>query len=168
MVFFAGTIAAKAADCETNGNLLIKYSNGDISLFDSCAITGIAGHDPREIEYVEPDYKYQAAILPTESFYKNQWYLEKIKAPLAWDLKRESPDIVIAIIDSGVDASHPDLRDNIWINENEIPGNGADDDRNGFIDDINGWDFVNGVSDPSPKFSGGFTDSGVMHGMMRA
>jgi len=65
------------------------------------------------IEFVEPNYLYQAAILPSDTFYNNQWYLKKIKAPEGWDITRESPDIVIAVIDSGVQIDHQDLKENI-------------------------------------------------------
>jgi len=66
-----------------------------------------------------------------------------IDAPEAWGIETGDPDVVIAIIDSGVDYTHPDLADNIWINIDEIPNNGIDDDGNGYIDDVRGWDFVN-------------------------
>ena len=120
------------------------------------------------VEYAEPNYTYRAAIIPSDTYYNSQWYLAKIKAPQVWDIVRESPNVVIAIIDSGVQIDHPDLRDNIWQNKKEITGNGIDDDRNGFIDDVNGWDFVNNVSDPRPKFMSGFSASGVLHGTIVA
>jgi hypothetical protein len=111
---------------------------------------------------------YKAALSPSDSYYGNQWYLQKIKAQISWDERRESPDIVIAIIDSGVQTNHPDLKDNIWVNQREIPGNRKDDDGNGFIDDVNGWDFVNNSTDPNPKFTPGFTEDGVFHGTIVA
>lgn len=109
-----------------------------------------------------------ANVTPNDTYYGNQWYLSKIKADVAWDKITSSPDIVIAVIDSGIQINHPDLRDNIWKNKKEIAGNGIDDDHNGFIDDANGWDFINNVPDPSPKFSPGWTEAGVSHGTMVA
>jgi len=109
-----------------------------------------------------------ASITPNDPFYKNQWYLAKIHADSAWDKVTESPDMVIAVIDSGIDINHPDLVDNIWVNKKEVAGNKKDDDKNGFIDDVNGWDFVTNAPDPSPKFSSGWTEAGISHGTMVA
>jgi subtilisin family serine protease len=109
-----------------------------------------------------------ANITPNDPYYGNQWYLGRIKADSAWGKISSSPDIIIAVIDSGIQISHPDLRDNIWSNEKEIPGNRVDDDQNGFIDDAHGWDFVNDVPDPSPKFFSGWTEAGVSHGTIIA
>lgn len=64
----------------------------------------------------------------------------------AWDVyskEQGSKEVIVAIVDTGVDVSHKDLKDNIWVNKNEIPDNGIDDDGNGYIDDVNGWDFYN-------------------------
>lgn len=109
-----------------------------------------------------------ASITPNDPYYSNQWYLARIKADSAWDKISASPDVVIAVIDSGIQINHPDLAGNIWQNTKEIPGNGKDDDHNGFIDDVQGWDFVNNVPDPSPKFVSGWTETGVSHGTMVA
>ncbi|MDD2680675.1 MAG: S8 family serine peptidase [Patescibacteria group bacterium] len=105
-----------------------------------------------------------ASFLPNDTFYGYQWYLTRIQAPAAWEKVNTSPDITIAVIDAGVEINHPDLKDNIWINVKEIPDNKIDDDANGFIDDVNGWDFVENIPDPSPKFDEGWTESGVSHG----
>ncbi len=109
-----------------------------------------------------------AKITPNDPDYGRQWYLGKIRADEAWDKISASPDIVIAVIDSGLDVNHPDLRDNIWHNSNEIPNNGLDDDHNGFIDDVVGWNFVDNNPDPSPRFSPGWTETGLAHGTMVA
>ncbi|MEI6528843.1 MAG: S8 family peptidase [Candidatus Falkowbacteria bacterium] len=109
-----------------------------------------------------------ASITPNDPFYKNQWYLAKIRADSAWGKISESPDMVIAVIDSGIDINHPDISDNIWHNGKEIAGNNKDDDNNGFADDTNGWDFVLNNSNPTPKFSSGWTEAGVSHGTMVA
>ena len=69
-----------------------------------------------------------------------------IEAPEAWTINTDASEIVIAIIDTGVDTNHPDLITNLWTNSGEIPGNGLDDDNNGFVDDIHGWNFVDNSS----------------------
>ncbi len=122
----------------------------------------------QDIEYAEPNFIYKAAIIPSDAFFQNQWYLKKIKAIKAWDKKRETPEITIAIIDSGIQINHPDLKDNIWRNQSEVPDNGIDEDENGFVDDVNGWDFVNNTFDPNPKFKTGYTESGIIHGTIIA
>lgn len=69
-----------------------------------------------------------------------------IDALEAWSIQESAEDIVVAILDSGVSINHPDLKENIWVNKGEIPNNGLDDDKNGYIDDLHGWDFVNDKS----------------------
>jgi hypothetical protein len=76
------------------------------------------------------------------------WALDVINAPEVWNQNITGNGIVVAVVDSGVDYTHPDLDDNIWRNADEIAGNGIDDDRNGYSDDIRGWDFV--ASDNNP------------------
>ncbi|MCF7819922.1 MAG: S8 family serine peptidase [Candidatus Pacebacteria bacterium] len=111
-----------------------------------------------------------SALEPNDVFYKRQWYLEKIKAPGAWERTSSATNVVVAIIDSGVQINHADLKDNIWNNQGEIPNNGIDDDKNGFIDDINGWDFVSDDGDPSPDFKDdiAWTEGGISHGTVIA
>jgi subtilisin family serine protease len=142
---------------------LMKLSVGDNFSERLSALT----NDDR-IEFAEANYLYKASIIPSDTYFNNQWYLKKIKAPAAWDTRSESPQIVIAVIDSGVDISHPDLINNLWINRNEKPDNGIDDDGNGFIDDTNGWDFVSKTADPKPKFDKDWNLDGIMHGTVVA
>lgn len=154
--------------------LLVKYKNQKELVkeivFSDKKIDQIVVEMERleEVEYAEPNHVYHMSIIPSDTHYTKQWYLKRIKADQAWNEKREANDIVIAVIDSGVQINHPDLKDNIWRNKFEAPGNGIDDDRNGFVDDVNGWDFVNGVADPNPKFSEGYTVDGIIHGTIVA
>jgi len=69
------------------------------------------------------------------------WGIERIQAPQAWTRTTGSQDVVVAVIDSGIDTTAPQLQGKIWTNPEEIPGNGIDDDHNGYVDDVHGWDF---------------------------
>ena len=172
-VLFVLFFSFSSVSANTSSEILIKYY-GDESLYLKQVDTSIIEDKIAElrenvkIEYAEQNFKYQAAIIPSDSYFSNQWYLKRIKAVDAWDEKREVPEITIAIIDSGVQINHPDLKDNIWRNKKEIDKNGIDDDKNGFVDDINGWDFVNSVNNPEPKFKEGFTSDGIIHGTVVA
>ena len=81
-------------------------------------------------------------IVPNDPKYSEQWSLPLINLPQAWTIEKGNRDVVIAIIDSGIDYRHDDLASKIWVNPGEIPDNGLDDDGNGYIDDIHGWDFT--------------------------
>ncbi|MBN3895257.1 MAG: S8 family serine peptidase [Nostoc sp. NOS(2021)] len=72
----------------------------------------------------------------------NNWGADLIKAPEAWAHGYTGKGVVVAVVDTGVDYNHEDLKDNIWTNPKEIAGNGKDDDGNGYVDDIHGWNFV--------------------------
>ena len=92
-------------------------------------------------EYVEPNYVYRSHLTPNDPERSRQNYLEIIKAYEAWDITTGSDEIIIAIVDSGMDLDHPDLADRIYVNPGEIADNGIDDDGDGFIDNVVGWDF---------------------------
>ncbi len=87
---------------------------------------------------VEPNYLVKAAVIPNDSLFNKQWYLSHINMPSAWDLYQGNSDIIVAVLDTGVNYNHPDLLDRIWINSAELE-NGIDDDGNGYIDDIYGY-----------------------------
>jgi subtilisin family serine protease len=91
-------------------------------------------------------------VIPNDYYYSSQWNLPKICLPEAWSVTTGATDVVIAVLASGIDLQHPDLQGKIWTNPGENPCNGLDDDGNGFIDDVHGWNFVgdnNDVTDDS-------------------
>jgi parallel beta-helix repeat protein len=105
------------------------------------------------VVYAEPNYYYNLSIVPDDPYFDQQWSLHQenncdIDAPEAWDIETGSSDVIIAVLDTGVYYNHQDLAENIWVNEDEIPGNNVDDDGNGFKDDIRGWDFYSNDNNP--------------------
>ncbi|KAA3608419.1 MAG: hypothetical protein D8M58_19245 [Calditrichaeota bacterium] len=116
-----------------------------------------------DIEYAEPVYiNKMDDTIPDDPSYNLLHHLPQVKAPQAWDSGYGSSDIIIAILDSGVDWDHEDLANIIWSNDDEISGNGSDDDENGFIDDIRGWDFVDGITDLATGEDGSDEDNNPM------
>jgi subtilisin family serine protease len=113
-----------------------------------------------DVEYAEPNYKVHVdATIPNDSYFSLLWGMHNtgqsggtvdadIDAPEAWDTTKGNDTIVVAVIDSGVDYNHLDLNDNIWTNPHETPGDGIDNDHNGYVDDIRGWDFYNNDNNP--------------------
>ena len=115
------------------------------------------------VEYAEPNYLYQASMIPNDPQFTSLWGLHNtgqpvngmagtvgvdINAPQAWDLTTGSPNVIIGVVDTGIAYDHPDLEPNMWINTGEIPHDGLDNDGNGLIDDVHGYDFVNNDPDP--------------------
>ena len=118
------------------------------------------------VEYAEPDYVVNTQEAPpppvNDPLYGQLWGLDKINAPDAWAQGTGSNDVVVAVIDTGADYAHPDLADNIWTNPGEIPDNGIDDDGNGYIDDVHGWDFFENDNNPMDGGAHGTHVSGTI------
>lgn len=112
------------------------------------------------VVYAEPNYiYYYNDKIPDDTRFDEQWALHNtgqtggtpdadIDAPEAWEIQTGDPSVIVGIVDSGVDLDHPDLVANLWVNAGEIPDNGIDDDGNGYVDDVNGYDFFFGNGDP--------------------
>ena len=88
-----------------------------------------------DVEYAEPNLLVKAQMVPNDPLYPQQWAHQNMQSEPAWDLSTGGSDVVIAISDTGIDYNHEDLAANMWHNPGEIPGNGIDDDSNGYIDD---------------------------------
>lgn len=122
----------------------------------------------KEIGIVEPDYLQFASAVPNDPNFVNQWALQQtsndadIDAPEAWNIAQGSNSVLVAVIDTGIDLTHPDLAPNLWINSGEIAANGLDDDHNGYIDDINGWDFANDDASPQDDHYHGTHCAGIL------
>lgn len=125
------------------------------------------------VEYAEPNYIYSIHFIPNDPFFNQLWGLHNtgqtggtvdadIDAPEAWGIQTGSPDVVIGVIDTGVDYTHEDLTANMWMNLSEVPGNGIDDDGNGYIDDIYGINSITGSGDPMDDNGHGTHVSGTI------
>ncbi len=107
-----------------------------------------------DVLWAEPNYLHFLDFVPDDPLYSEQQaYLDIIRVPEAWDRHTGSAEVVIAVLDSGIALRHPELADNIWTNPDELPGNGIDDDKNGYVDDLHGWDFVG--DDPGDALNAG-------------
>ncbi|MDD3534702.1 MAG: S8 family serine peptidase [Candidatus Cloacimonetes bacterium] len=93
------------------------------------------------IEYIEPNYLRRMHATPNDPLYSRQFH-HLCNIPRAWNYSTGNKQIIVGVVDSGLLINHPDIMDNVYINPNEIPDNGIDDDGNGYIDDWCGWDFV--------------------------
>ncbi len=108
------------------------------------------------VELAEKSPLFKQALVPNDPTYNQQWHLPRINAPAAWDLSTGSSAITVAIVDDAVRITHQDLDPVKWVNPLEVPGNGVDDDANGYIDDVHGWDVAGtnaqspGDNDPNP------------------
>ncbi len=112
--------------------------------------------------YVEPNMRLKITTVPNDPGWRGKWGLRKIWADYAWNTTTGDPSVVIAIVDTGVDWNHPDLAANIWNNTDEIAGNHVDDDGNGFVDDVRGWDFVDTSASVYPGEDGKVRDNDPM------
>lgn len=92
--------------------------------------------------FSEPNAQIRAIALPNDPRVAELWGLQAIKAPTVWQNRTGGKGVIVAVIDTGIALNHADLKDNLWRNPGEIPGNKIDDDSNGFIDDVDGWNFV--------------------------
>jgi subtilisin family serine protease len=134
-----------------HGSISRIHLNGNISVEEAVAQ---AKADSR-VEYAEPNYLlYATDTTPNDTYFTRLWGMSNtgcvtcdgtsradIGATRAWDITTGSDDLVVGVIDTGIDLSHPDLAPNAWVNPNEIAGNNIDDDGDGYVDDVNGWNF---------------------------
>ncbi len=155
------------------GNLRILEVSGSVSLEQSIAQLRASG----DYEYVEPDYIKHRHALPNDPRFAagEQWHLYNtgqeggtagadIGATAAWDRRTDAAEVIVAVIDTGIRATHEDLVANLWTNPREIPGNGIDDDLNGYVDDVHGINSL--AASESPLSGDPDDDSG--HGTMIA
>ncbi len=108
-----------------------------------------------------PDHLAFSDSKPNDYDARGLWSLEKVGAPSAWEVTTGSSSVIVATIDSGISVNHPDLAANIWLNPGES-GNGRDDDANGLVDDLRGWDFADNDNDPADQNGHGTHVAGII------
>ena len=119
------------------------------------------GHEPA-FERADLDHARRVASTPNDPYWPYEWHMVDIKADQAWNTVKGDPSVVVAVMDTGLDHNHPDLAPNAWTNPGEIPGNGIDDDHNGYVDDVYGWDFAYGDNDPNDNYGHGTSCAGIV------
>lgn len=159
---------------QSNKIIIIKYDS-DIGLEEIISFYENTGL----FEYVEPNYTGKGSgvlnTIPNDSEYSNQWGLKNdgtfsnapsvsgadIEMELAWDIETGDPNMIVAIIDTGLRLAHPEFSGRLWNNVNEV-ADGTDTDNNGFIDDlVAGWDFINSDNDPTDDHGHGTNVAGI-------
>lgn len=128
---------------------------------------------PGVIDHAEADGVGFGGGIPNDPNFTDQWGVHNtgqsggvagadVSGPELWDILGTAPGIVVAVLDSGLNFTHPDLQGIAWTNSGEIAGDGLDNDGDGFVDDINGWDFTNGDNDPTDDHGHGSNVSGII------
>lgn len=171
-----GAEVGKTYDDIAPGLAVVKLPQGTSVLSALAQFNGSAN-----VVYAEPNYRYKLFLVPNDPNFPEQWALDNtgqtggtpdadIDAPEAWDINTGSSDVIIAITDTGIDYAHPDLAANMWVNQAERNGApGVDDDGNGYVDDIYGYDFAgrssrqlgDGDSDPNDNWFHGTHVAGI-------
>ena len=156
-------------------SFIVKWKNGAITQENAenreALERDIIAPNRDQIDYAENDHIIHTAPIPveqiaaivTQSSAANSWGQTKVSAQTAWSENALGNGVIVAVVDSGADITHPQLKNQLAVNPNEIL-NGIDDDKNGYIDDINGWDF-SGIDPSNPSFNGtGAITDGAGHG----
>ena len=145
-----------------DANVEFAEPNYIYSIVDDRPVSGVlTEEDARKLSQPATENR-QLTVTPNDPLYPQQWYIPAVHADAVWDSTEGDTSQVIGFLDTGVDWHHPDLADNIWTNTAEANGvTGVDDDGDGFVDDIHGWDFINNDNDPSDDNSHGTHVAGI-------
>ena len=164
-----GLTARSRAPWERTARVVQPPEGGDLqAAIETCSRSDL-------VDFVEPDYLIRPALVPDDPQFTDgtAWALDNtgtsggvanadIGATEAWDLVTDASEVVVAVVDSGVRTTHEDLSANLWQNPGEIPGNGIDDDHDGIVDDVVGFDAVNGTGDPTDQAGHGTHVAGII------
>ncbi|MEZ5276789.1 MAG: S8 family serine peptidase [Opitutaceae bacterium] len=155
----------------TSGSTFLVARIGDFEHEDSLPLSIEAARRVlgERATAIEPDYLVTTHLItPNDPSFGQQWALASggtnagIQAPAGWTIDHNAGEVVVAVIDSGIRVTHRDLRENLWTNPREVPGNGIDDDNNGYVDDIHGINTISGDGDPSDLEGHGTHVAGII------
>ncbi len=159
---------------DDNNQIVIKYKNSDkIELLNTVKKKDLVNlkqslTQNNDIETFSKNNKYHITAIPNDPSFSSQNYLRQINADLAWTFAHDAKNVIVAVIDTGIDLNHSELKESVWKNEKEIENDNIDNDGNGYVDDIYGWDFVNNTNDVGIKISRGYKTFAVNHGTVVA
>ena len=161
----AGTGISARDQLGADGLLLVRSAAGAAVDHLRNALQRVPG-----FRYFEPNAALSLEQTPNDADFEKLWGLHNandadIDAPEAWDLSTGGASTVVGVIDTGVDYNHPDLKDNMWVNPGEVAGDKLDNDGNGYVDDIHGYDFVNNDADPMDDHGHGTHVAGTIGGV---
>src|SRR5215203_7141885 len=151
----SGGRVVERLDDPKNSAVLLKFPTEQAA---QAAADGLANRP--DVQYVERNGIVEETAVSSDPQVGSQWYHTVIRKTANLGTLPSAPP-TIAVVDSGVDYNHPDLKDNIWTNPGEVAANGIDDDNNGYKDDVHGYDFVNGDGDPMDEYGHGTHVAGV-------
>lgn len=150
--------SVRSAEPVYNGSdwYILTLNEGDDTVEKAEELSKLGCFDKVDLDYImKTDGEISSVDISGNEYADDLTYLDTLGVKKGWEHNANnkkypggSPDVIIAIIDTGVDYNHLDLKNNIWVNSAEIPGNNVDDDGNGYVDDINGWDCVGNDNDP--------------------
>jgi len=166
---FPGRADRRPKDAKSVNLLPIYLLKTDRDVSETCDLLNANPH----VEYAEPNYIMEVQMIPDDPYYHSSgswgqsyddlWGLkpDKLNCEAAWDIS-QGDGIVVAVIDTGVDYTHEDLAANMWANPGEIPDNGVDDDGNGYVDDLYGYNFAYDDNDPMDRYGHGSHCAGTI------
>jgi subtilisin family serine protease len=149
--------AAVRRPVRQGGPVLVRLQQGDRPAAAAAALE----RDP-DVLWAEPNYRFRVERTPNDPSFSSLWGLAAIAAPTAWDTTTGSASVIAAVVDTGLDVAHPDLAPNVWTNSGETAGNSTDDDGNGRVDDVNGWDSYEDDGAPQDEHGHGTHVSGTV------
>lgn len=149
-------------ELKNDPNVIYAEPNYILSIVESKALSSELSQEEM-LNWLKENQKMNStnAAAPNDPLYSQQSYINAVQADSVWKQTTGDTTQVIAVLDTGVDWLHPDLKNKIWINKGEIPNNGIDDDGNGLVDDIRGWDWINNDNNPMDDNSHGTHVAGI-------